>query len=94
MTHRTDFELIVWSLLDRMASLIDARMRSFSLALQEFLQRVLAEPVPADWHEQLAVFVQSSLQNGVQIAQQSVREIEVLIEERVAAFFARRGLCV
>ncbi|HEX4147203.1 MAG TPA: hypothetical protein VHY91_27145 [Pirellulales bacterium] len=56
----------------------------FNVALEEWLNDVLNHPIPEDWREEVARFVEQTERNGLEILPDSIRVIEAIIGSSIA----------
>jgi hypothetical protein len=65
----------------------------FNVSLQEWFDDILSHPIPEDWREGVARFVQQTERNGLEILPESIAAIEALIESFIAGTdeFAENG---
>ena len=85
MLTQSDWEPIVRLVLEETNKAIDRLVANFAPKLQTWLDELLNHPIPEDWREELAAFVQRTADDdNLTIAPHSIITLEELIESCIA----------
>jgi hypothetical protein len=85
MLTQSDWEPILRLALEETNKAIDRLVDKFAPKLQSWLDQLLNNPIPEDWRDELAAFVQRTADDdNLAIAPHSIATLEQLIESRIA----------
>jgi hypothetical protein len=92
MFTQSAWEPIVRLALEETNKAIDRLVENFAPKLKVWLDDILNNPIPEDWRDELADFVQRTAdEDNLEIALHSVAALEKLIESRVVEFGGTRA---
>ncbi len=82
MDGKSPWEPVVRAVLEKIDDVIRQRLKAFRDSLDQWLNGILAGPIPDDWPEQLDRFVEETPERGIGIKPHSIDTIARIIESR------------
>ena len=82
MDDSNEWEPVAQAVLEEIDDAIDRRLQAFRESLDEWLGSLLAGPIPADWRDDLAAFVDRTAAQGLAISSDSIDKIAAIVESR------------